>query len=796
MKKEKWHEDQPVLKDDLERASDTKEAAIRERLIDSFNPGVLQKSQFLGEDSPFEIEQGPTAGLFVTVNTGVGFSPAGERIVIPAVAVYSASNLTQTADNGIGGTTLVPQSTGSQDIPVTNNTTNYIWVGYLETTDSAVFTLSEVTNQRLFTKRDDGFEIAVTTTNINPNSSRFILLGEVVTLSGAVTEISTSNEKESATSGVVVIPGTPYQITLTGGSNLHSDQNAIAAIPTIAGFSYVGSAPAVNQFTVNFKTGVVTFNSTNSGASVTINYEIVHVRRQYGFLRGERAGVELAIGGETAVYEKGTEVTSAEHINAIGSGSITEKNPHGLSPADIGLSGITDLGGVLASNGLTTPLGDVSSISSALSPGAVSAFVLQDNIVAIAPLVSGEFVNIGGTTVNSSDIPTQTLFNFVDVTLSPIPVGTYYIYVDKTTKTVQRALSAAPADSFPIASIYWDGAKLLLPITDLRKFGTSGRPNIRLETLLGLATGSATDNREHTLYYSSITGAFAVTSPTHAFTGLGSTTLTMDVGGSPETVTFPALPVNPTLTQTVAEINSQVSSVLAVKTSDNRVKLLSSDTLEITGGAAAPIIGFAVGQTDNESPSFVVSASNNAIDFKANAGPELNAILTSGTYAMGTSSSQPDTLCEEVKASLEAQDVGGVYTVTFNPYTLKVTIARSTGTLQILWATGTNTATAADALLGFTTADTAVAASVTSDSTTAAPAYIEANENIKEIRIEGSTSGVGVGGESMAAEIAYAYDNTPETNLISTTARMGNTSLTTTIGYGGGRIVSIQEEVS
>lgn len=122
--------------------------------------------------------------------------------------------------------------------------------------------------------------------------------------------------------------------------------------------------------------------------------------------------------------------------------------------------------------------------------------------------------------------------------------------------------------------------------------------------------------------------------------------------------------------------------------------------------------------TPAESASFVVGASNNKIDFKESGGAQLNATIASGTYAMGSSSAVNLSLCKAVKTALDAAG-GTTYTVTYNSGTKKLTITPTAGTLQILWLTGTNQATAAYAVLGWTHADTTNAASQTSDSTTA-----------------------------------------------------------------------------
>lgn len=783
MKREKWYEDQPVLKNDLDWAQTSKEEAIKERVVDSSVPGVL---------NGFLVEQGPAAGLFITIGTGAGISPAGERIVISSVSTYSSTNPSLLADNGIGGTAAVPQSTGSENIPVSNNATNYIWLGYLETADSTTFTLSNTTHERLFVKRNDGFEVVITTVSTNPDSTRYIQLAEVVTSGGSVTSINTTNDKEDAATLVTTVPGSPYELSLPVLPNLHATQHRPASIPVISGFTYTTGTPAAGQFTVDFTTGIVVFNAADTGASISVDYEVEHIRRHKALMLN--TGVQLTLNQSPATYERGTLVSVNDHINARGGGIISPTNPHGLTPADIGLSGVTDLGGVLASPGVVIDTADASTFTSALSPSAVSAFLAQDNVVAIAPLVAGESINIFGTIATATEIPNQSLFTFVDATLTPIAVGTYYFYVDKETRSVQRNLGSYPTDAFPIASIYWDGSSLELPITDLRTFGTVAKNNLRLETLLGLVTGSATDNRTYTFYNAVLLNSESVSSPDYAYTALGGTTLNIDVDGSPESVTFAVSPANTTLSQAISAINAQ-TSIYASKTSDNRIKLLAEQSLEVTGGSAAAILGFTVGQTDNEDPSFVVSAANNAVDFKVNAGSELNATLTSGTYRMGANSSQPDTLCAEVKTQLEVADPSGVYTVTFNSTSLKVTITRNSGTIQILWATGTNTATAADALLGFTTADTSAAISLTSDSTTASPVYIASNDDIKEMRISGSSSAIGAGGETIDAAIEFTYNI--DRDVVRVVALAGNKVLTTEISYRpDGSISSMQETIT
>ena len=120
-----------------------------------------------------------------------------------------------------------------------------------------------------------------------------------------------------------------------------------------------------------------------------------------------------------------------------------------------------------------------------------------------------------------------------------------------------------------------------------------------------------------------------------------------------------------------------------------------------------------------EVASFVVGASNNAIDFKEDGGSQLHATIASLTYPIGTSSAQAGTLCAAVKTALQAVGTG-TYTISYSYTTKKMTIAAggSVTNIQILWLTGTNNATSAYSVLGFTKVDTSSATTVVSNSTT------------------------------------------------------------------------------
>jgi hypothetical protein len=130
-------------------------------------------------------------------------------------------------------------------------------------------------------------------------------------------------------------------------------------------------------------------------------------------------------------------------------------------------------------------------------------------------------------------------------------------------------------------------------------------------------------------------------------------------------------------------------------------------------GATLKLLKMVFGQVSSaEASSFVVTlGSNDKIDFTEDGGAEVAATLTAGSYTATT-------LAAEVKAQLEsANGTAATYTVTYSTSTKKFTITKNSGVFVIKWATGTNTATSARSLLGFTNADTSSAIAATSDST-------------------------------------------------------------------------------
>lgn len=138
-------------------------------------------------------------------------------------------------------------------------------------------------------------------------------------------------------------------------------------------------------------------------------------------------------------------------------------------------------------------------------------------------------------------------------------------------------------------------------------------------------------------------------------------------------------------------------------------------------GDTLKLLKLALGTVSSaEVASFTVSSGvNDKIDMTEDGGGAFAATLTAGTYVAGASSAEAGSLCALIKTQVEAVNGASTYTVTYSPTTKKFTLTKSSGVMVIKWATGTNTATSARSLLGFTNADTSSAIAATSDSTVA-----------------------------------------------------------------------------
>lgn len=178
----------------------------------------------------------------------------------------------------------------------------------------------------------------------------------------------------------------------------------------------------------------------------------------------------------TATYGYNQEATLDDHIKAIGSGTISPSNPHGMALIDIGVDVETVVSnhqkfmhnsGIIGSR--TTLVSSLYAELHSVTPG--------DDFIVIKALTTNEVVNVNGLTITSSDIPSDVTFLFSS---SGDLSGTYYIYLDKSTKSLIRTTIDPSSDptKFPLWSMTWtQGVAALFDgnitaLTDKRIFGT------------------------------------------------------------------------------------------------------------------------------------------------------------------------------------------------------------------------------------------------------------------------------------------------------------------------------------
>jgi hypothetical protein len=537
MKREIWQNEQPILTEDLNYAQSSKEDAIRERYRDILTPGVVLNSQQLGETDPFKITVG-SGSIYFDIGTGVAVSPTGERIIVDSYINYNIDNITHQSDDGLGGFKTTPRSTGSRNILlgalILPSFTYYIWIGYLSTIDDSVFAIRFESTEKLYTKATDGYEVRITTNSTNPDNTRFVLLGTILTSADSkIASISTDlrNKSEIAAKGVsFLVPTSPVDRPL----------------------------------------------SYSSGQSKTVD----------------------------------------DHIKSIGSGVVTNKNPHAITAEDLGIFDITGIShqSKLHSSGIFTRIQD--SIVSALYPEVIVESGTNQDRINFKPLVSDEEAVVNGVSILPSDFPADTTFYFIDGNGNPIAAGYYLFVLDSISKTIIRYgpypnltnvmidVNSA-VDTLPLIYTKWDvnidnpsNYNLILHETkDLRKFGNISIFNLQANLLGGLESGGGIGNRIKKLYNSKLIG----TTYSYSYNVNGKTLIVSVDGAANSTITFSG--TDPLTVYVIAsQINSASIGLLAEIYYDSNgphLKLLATTSINIVGGTACTILGFTPGQNDS-----------------------------------------------------------------------------------------------------------------------------------------------------------------------------------------------------
>ncbi|NVM21122.1 MAG: flagellar filament capping protein FliD [Desulfobacterales bacterium] len=187
----------------------------------------------------------------------------------------------------------------------------------------------------------------------------------------------------------------------------------------------------------------------------------------------------------------------------------------------------------------------------------------------------------------------------------------------------------------------------------------------------------------------------------------------------------------------------------------------------------------AFGETE-EVLQFAVDATNNKIDFKENGGAELTATITSGTYTVSE-------LEAEIESRLETASANSIdYSVSYDSSTKKFTIKENGSILtqlDLLWATGTNSATSAASILGFDSADDTGALEYASDSEVAGTIHLEIGNQFTIGATNNKINFKEDGGAELTATIASGTYTISELESAVKTALDAAGSVTYTVSY-------------
>lgn len=164
----------------------------------------------------------------------------------------------------------------------------------------------------------------------------------------------------------------------------------------------------------------------------------------------------------------GSNITFEDHINMVGSGTVSTINPHGLSAEDLGID-ISATGKhqlYLHSDGIKTD--NISSTVSALCPSYSSSSLTSEEKVYVEPLLesSNEIVVVNGVTITPTNIGTRYVLDMLNYSSEEYE-GYYIIVVNSESKsisllgpyesdTTENFLNVLEDRSvFPICSFHW-----------------------------------------------------------------------------------------------------------------------------------------------------------------------------------------------------------------------------------------------------------------------------------------------------------------------------------------------------
>lgn len=154
-----------VLVEDLGHDQEGRRAQDRNNAADFFTNGIIPDGNGL---SNFDISVDGTTNTLINIGKGTAYSN-GYRIKISSDKDYDANAPFQTT-NGV----CTSQSPGNKAIPLANydlGQPNYVWLSYLETIRTTPSRVDLISGDRHFPYSDQGYNIALTTSNPPGNNN-------------------------------------------------------------------------------------------------------------------------------------------------------------------------------------------------------------------------------------------------------------------------------------------------------------------------------------------------------------------------------------------------------------------------------------------------------------------------------------------------------------------------------------------------------------------------------------------------------------------------------------------------
>lgn len=237
--------------------------------------------------------------------------------------------------------------------------------------------------------------------------------------------------------------------------------------------------------------------------------DVSHVAE--GSVVAERISIQTG----TTTTEYGTDISFEKHINAVGSGEVSSKNPHGLAAEDLGIDPTATASHqkLLHVTGLRSD--DIDSTVSAMYPSYMREYPANTDKVIIQPLSAtlNEMLVVNGISVLPVTFPSTYSFSFGSLA-SVEYIGYYLFYFNPETSKMEKAGPFASEDDaafkqllenaayFPVCSLKWDQVSYdftgdgvsessgfdIIPATfkDLRVFNNTSLKNFRPDDAFAL----------------------------------------------------------------------------------------------------------------------------------------------------------------------------------------------------------------------------------------------------------------------------------------------------------------------